>query len=65
MSIAEDEARAYWRAARHFRLTLRRGGDLTDPIDELDVIGMHSDSPRIRARAQALAGFGAKYRAFR
>lgn len=41
----DNEALVYWRTARHFRLT----GD-PEARDDLEVMAIHTENPRIRKR---------------
>lgn len=50
-SVREDEALAYWRASRHAKDASRR----PEGVDDLEVIAMHTDWPRMRCAACRMA----------
>lgn len=55
MTVTENEAelRQYWRASREARARQRANIDTTEQRDDLNLIALHTDWPRLRGASQS------------
>lgn len=51
---AEYESQMFWRLSREIEQQVRDGEDLSENLDELDVLALHTTQPALRERCLAL-----------